>query len=145
MSTKYSMKCMGPFLLIFTLALKAQDNPGSGEVSEGPSAQRRAGWELAPRGSEDKRSLAEVSAKFGYSTFPDKSYINHFVAGGGPRFYLTRRFSVEPEVLYMQGPGFDRDLALNLNCSLHFRLGSRISRCNRDQTECSGTRGRDRA
>ena len=26
----------------------------------------------------------------------------------------------------MRGPGFDRDVALNLNCSLHFRSGSRM-------------------
>ncbi len=108
MSAKSLMKLMGPFFMMFTLALKAQDSPEIGEVSEGSSAQPKVGRDLASRGSEDRRKRTEVSAKFGYSTFPDNAPINHFVVGGGPRFYLTRRFTVEPEVLYMQGPGFDR-------------------------------------
>ena len=120
------MKSMGAVLMIFTFTLKAQESRSSGEDVEGSVMQQRADWSPVPRGSELKRNRGEVSAKFGYSTFPDESFINHFVLGGGPRFYLTRRFSVEPEILYMQGPGFDKDLALNLNCSLDFRPSSRL-------------------
>ncbi len=126
MPAKSLIKYMGPFLMMFTLMLRAEDSPGTGEVTEGSGIWQPAARHLASRGSERKRNRTEVNARFGYSTFPDNSPINHFVAGGGPRFYLTRRFSVEPEVLYMRGPGFDRDLALNLNCSMHFRPGSRM-------------------
>ena len=126
MSTKSLMKSMGAVFMIFTFTLKAQDGGAKGEDVEGSVMQQRVDWSHAPRGSERQRDRGEISAKFGYAAFPDNAFIPHFVVGGGPRFYLTRRFSVEPEILYMKGPGFDRDLALNLNCSMHFRPGSQM-------------------
>ncbi len=120
------MKGMVAVLLIFTFTLNAQDGGARREDVEGFVVQQRADGSLASTGSEPKQNRGVVSAKFGYSTFPDEAPINHFVAGGGSRFYLTHRCSVGPEVLYMQGPGFDRDLVLNLNCGLDFRPDSRL-------------------
>ena len=51
----------------------------------------------------------EVKATFGASGFGDELDTPHVVAGGSVRFYLTRRFSVEPELLYMRGSANDQD------------------------------------
>ena len=41
--------------------------------------------------------------------------INHGLFGAGARFYLSRRFSLGPELVYMVGPGQDRDLMFTGN------------------------------
>ncbi len=51
----------------------------------------------------------EVRATFGAAGFGDELSYPHFVAGGSVRFYLTRRLSVEPELLYMRGSAADQD------------------------------------
>ena len=51
----------------------------------------------------------EVKATFGGAGFGDELSDPHVVAGGSVRFYLTRRFSVEPELLYMRDSSDDQD------------------------------------
>jgi hypothetical protein len=51
----------------------------------------------------------EVKATFGASGFGDEISYPHVVAGGAVRFYVTRRFSVEPEFLYMRQSANDQD------------------------------------
>ena len=51
----------------------------------------------------------EVKATFGGAGFGDELSNPHVVAGGSVRLYLTRRFSVEPELLYMRGSSNDQD------------------------------------
>ena len=51
----------------------------------------------------------EVKATFGASGFGEEISNPHVVAGGSVRFYVTRRFSVEPELLYMRGSSNDQD------------------------------------
>jgi len=51
----------------------------------------------------------EVKATFGAAGFGDELDTTHVVAGGAVRFYLTRRFSVEPELLYMRHSADDQD------------------------------------
>jgi hypothetical protein len=51
----------------------------------------------------------EVKATFGAAGFGDEVSIPHVVAGGSLRFYVTRRLSVEPELLYMRHSPNDQD------------------------------------
>ena len=46
----------------------------------------------------------------GYAGFIDESLIKHVVGGGGAEWVVIPRIAVGPEVLYMVGPGSDRDL-----------------------------------
>ena len=58
-------------------------------------------------------SVVELSG--GWAGFGDEGVINHGLFGAGARFYLSRRFSLGPELVYMVGPGQDRDLMLTGN------------------------------
>jgi len=69
---------------------------------------------------------AELRGLIGYSTFLDESPQNHFVAGGSAHFYLTRRFSVGPEVLYMYRNEFDEDVTATANFAWDFKGGPRV-------------------
>ena len=51
----------------------------------------------------------EVKASFGAAGFGDEIGIPHVVGGGAVRFYITRRLSVEPELLYMRRSADDQD------------------------------------
>lgn len=57
----------------------------------------------------------EVKATFGAAGFGDELDAPHVVAGGSVRFYLTRRFSVEPELLYMRNGKEDQDYLFTPN------------------------------
>jgi hypothetical protein len=64
------------------------------------------------------RATAEVVG--GYTGFPDESMVDHAVAGGSVRYQLSPRVSVGPELVYMVGPGNDRDLLLMGTMWIHF-------------------------
>ncbi|MEO7648893.1 MAG: outer membrane beta-barrel protein [Bryobacteraceae bacterium] len=61
----------------------------------------------------------------GTTSFYDDGTVNHLTAGGSLRLYLTRRWSIEPEFLYMymRNTGFsrERDYLLWGNISFDFR------------------------
>lgn len=56
---------------------------------------------------------AEVKATFGGAGFLDAD--THTVAGGSVRFYVTKRFSIEPELLYMRASSRDTDIVFTPN------------------------------
>jgi hypothetical protein len=58
---------------------------------------------------------AAVEAIGGYAAFVDESFIDHAVFGAASRFSLSPRVSIGPEIVYMRGPGFDRDLFVTGN------------------------------
>ena len=62
----------------------------------------------------------------GYSTFIDNSSQNHFVGGGSAHVYLTRRFNVGPEVLYMYRDDSDKDLTAAAQFAWDFMGNSRV-------------------
>jgi len=75
---------------------------------------------LAPHlPAQDRPSMA-LEFSSGWAGFADDSVIHHGVFAGGARFHLTPRVSVGPELVYMVGPGNDRDLILT--CNLTFDL-----------------------
>ena len=62
----------------------------------------------------------DVSA--GEAWFADDSLIEHGYVGVWPRFYVTPRLSLGPEVVYMVGPGTDRDLFITANVNYEWPL-----------------------
>jgi hypothetical protein len=65
--------------------------------------------------SSDVRPAAAVEFLAGYAGFVDDATIDHWIFGGAARVYLTPRVAIGPELVYMQGPNFDRDLFLTGN------------------------------
>ena len=59
-----------------------------------------------------------VEAVGGYAGFIDESLVDHAVFGASGRIHLTPRISIGPEVVFMRGPGFDRDLFLTGNLTV---------------------------
>ena len=51
----------------------------------------------------------------GWAGFVDDATIDHSIYGAAGRVYLTPRLAVGPEVVYMIGPGSDRDLFVTGN------------------------------
>ncbi len=51
----------------------------------------------------------------GYAGFVDDATKHHAVAGGSARWYVSPRVSIGPELVYMRGPGTDRDLFVTGN------------------------------
>ena len=56
-----------------------------------------------------------LEAAVGHAGFVDDAMISHLVVGGQARWPVTPRLSIGPEITYMKGPGFDRDLFLTGN------------------------------
>jgi hypothetical protein len=61
---------------------------------------------------------AELSA--GYAGFVDEGLIAHGVLAGALRWPLSPRVSVGPELVYMRGPGGDRDFFATGNLTFDF-------------------------
>jgi hypothetical protein len=74
------------------------------------------------------RPPAIVELAAGYAGFVDDATIDHTIIGGALRMPISPRVSVGPEVVYMIGPGEDRDLFLTGNVTfdvLPVRAGRR--------------------
>jgi hypothetical protein len=83
---------------------------------------------VAPAAAQPaSRPPAAVEFLAGYAGFADDATIDHSVFGGAGRVYLTPRLAVGPEVVYMRGPGFDRDLFLTGNVTFDL-LRPRVAR-----------------
>ncbi len=72
----------------------------------------------AAQSTAPARGSAAVEAAGGYAGFLDESPIGHSVFGAGARIQLSRRLGIGPEIVYMRGPGFDRDLFLTANLTV---------------------------
>jgi len=70
----------------------------------------------------------EVKAAAGSSSFTltDDSDLEHKIAGGSVRIYLTRRLSVEPEFVYMRHGKDDQDYHFIQNVAYDFDLTDRF-------------------
>lgn len=80
--------------------------------------------------AEAGKPAPAIEGTAGYAGFVDEVLINHLVVGAAGRVHLTPRISVGPEVVYMIGPGGDRDLFVtgNLTVDLLRPPGSRPRR-----------------
>ena len=65
--------------------------------------------------TSDVRPSPAVEFLAGYAGFADDATIDHAIAGTAARLYLTPRVAIGPELVYMWGPGSDRDFYLTGN------------------------------
>ena len=72
-------------------------------------------------------STAAIDIAGGYAGFIDDALVDHAVVSTTFRYHLTRRISIGPELVYMVGPGNDRDLFLTGNLIFDF-LGTAAPR-----------------
>jgi hypothetical protein len=63
---------------------------------------------------------AAIDIVGGYAGFIDEALVDHAVVSTTVRYHLTRRISLGPELVYMVGPGNDRDLFLTGNLIFDF-------------------------
>lgn len=84
----------------------------------GATALFLATFLTAPAQQSDRLTLPKVEAKLvlGGASFAEPS-IPHSIVGGAVRVYLTRRFSVEPEFLYMRHDRHDQDYFVQVNAA----------------------------
>lgn len=76
--------------------------------------------------AEPDQPSRDLKLVLGTSAFLDEEIpFDHFIAGASMRFGLTKRLSVEPQFLYMSGPGSDRDYTLIGNISYDLMKSSR--------------------
>jgi opacity protein-like surface antigen len=61
------------------------------------------------------RPAPAVEFAAGWAGFADEGVVHHSAWGGAARFNLTPRIGIGPELVYMVGPGSDRDLFLTGN------------------------------
>ncbi len=69
----------------------------------------------APAAAQPLDGSVAAEGLAGYAAFLDDAPIEHGVFGASTRVHLTPRFSIGPEMIYMRGPGEDRDLFLTAN------------------------------
>jgi hypothetical protein len=91
-------------------------------VAQGRNVVAVTVWALAMMGgpvwAQDApapRPAPVVEGSLGWAGFGDEGIIHHTLLGAGARYYLSRRFSIGPELQYMIGPDSDRDLVLTGN------------------------------
>jgi hypothetical protein len=78
--------------------------------------------------AEPDQPSHDLKLVLGTSAFLDEEIpFDHFIAGGSLRFGITKRFSVEPQFLYMSGPGSDRDYTLTGNISYDLLTAPRFA------------------
>ena len=68
----------------------------------------------------------ELKATLGFSTFIDNNFIEHIVAGASVRVPFARRWSLEPEVLYMRADDTDDDFLLLTHCRYEVLTSGRV-------------------
>ena len=82
---------------------------------------------------EGERPAPVVEGSLGWAGFGDEGIVHHTLLGTGARFYVSRRFSLGPELQYMIGPDSDRDLILTGNVVFDV-LGPTATRPRRSAT-----------
>jgi hypothetical protein len=78
----------------------------------------------ASPGVAQERPALEATA--GWAGFVDDATIHHKVIGGAVRFPISPRVSLTPEVVYMVGPGSDRDWMMTGNVVVDFVPKGRV-------------------
>lgn len=78
---------------------------------------------LLAAAQDNSLSRFELRGTGGWIGFADDSMIHHGLVGASMRVSLVGGLGVEPELLYMIGPGTDRDVALTPVVSWEFGKG----------------------
>ena len=82
---------------------------------------------LAPSAGAQDRHTGAVEAVGGWTGFVDDAMINHGIVGGAARWNVSPRISIGPEIVYMIGPGEDRDLFLTGNVTFDVFSNRRVT------------------
>ena len=77
--------------------------------------------DTADASSDTRPGTTAGEVSVGFTAFLDDGVINHGGVGGSARIYVTPRLSVGPELVYMIGPGNDRDVLLFANLTVDLR------------------------
>lgn len=72
-----------------------------------------AGWVVA----QDGAPRAEIKANYGGATFIFDDGGGHHLVSGAVRVYVTKRWSIEPEFVYMRDGVADQDRLFSLNAA----------------------------
>jgi hypothetical protein len=75
--------------------------------------------------AQERRSTLDLSG--GYAGFLDEDTIEHGTVGAAWRWQVTPRFSIGPEVVYMHGPGGDRDIFITAKVLVDFMPEQKVS------------------
>ena len=67
--------------------------------------------------AQDGSPRAEVKANFGGATFIVDDGGGHHLVSGAVRVYVTKRFSIEPEFVYMRDGAADQDRLFSVNAA----------------------------
>lgn len=73
---------------------------------------------LAQSAAAQERHKGAVEGVGGWAGFVDDAMIDHGIVGASAKWNVSPRLSVGPEIVYMIGPGDDRDLFLTGNVTL---------------------------
>jgi hypothetical protein len=71
------------------------------------------------------RPAPTLEGQAGLAAFVDDAAVRHEVVGASARYYLSRRVAIGPELLYLVGPGSDRDLIATGNITFDLRAPAR--------------------
>ena len=82
---------------------------------------------LAQSAGAQDRHKGSVEAVGGWTGFVDDAMINHGIVGGAARWNVSPRVSIGPEIVYMIGPGDDRDLFLTGNVTFDVFSNRRVT------------------
>ena len=75
--------------------------------------------------AQERRPTLDLSG--GYAGFVDEDTIEHGTVGAAWRWQVTPRFSIGPEVVYMHGPGGDRDIFITAKVLVDFMPEQKVS------------------
>jgi hypothetical protein len=78
------------------------------------------------QGVEPRRTGVDLELVAGYAGFIDENMLDHGVIGGAVRVWLTPRVATRVELLYMRGPGEDRDWTVVPSLSFDLRREGRL-------------------
>jgi hypothetical protein len=73
-----------------------------------------------------QRPPAEVRLTAGWTGFLDDAPDHHVAVGGAFRYYLSPRFSVEPELMYLGGDGDHYDITLAPHIAFDFVRSGKV-------------------
>jgi hypothetical protein len=76
--------------------------------------------------AQDRRK-GSVEAVSGWVGFVDESMINHGILGGAVKWHPSPRVAIGPEIVYMIGPGSDRDLFVTGNVTFDVFAGRPVT------------------
>lgn len=79
-----------------------------------------AGCLVFARGVFAQSPAPVVEFAAGYAAFVDEGAIGHSAVAAAARWQVTPRLGVGPEITYLRGPGFDRDVLVTGNVTWDF-------------------------